>query len=437
MYRIKKGSVLTEQQITAYIEKHNAERIHLQKLKDYYLGRQDILNRQMADKYKPNNKIVNPFANYITDTFVGYFMGEPVSYKSTKENEDYLLKIQSIFNYNDEQEENAELAKDSSIYGAAYELLYLDEDTQIRFKPLNPIEIIPIFDDTIEENLEYFIRYYEITTDILNSQKEYRVEVYSKTEIKTYNYTNKVLSPMGVEFHQFKEVPIVIYQNNTEEIGDFENVISLIDSYDKLNSDSINDFEAFVDCYMVLQGMEGTDNEDIAAMKQNRVILLPENAGAEWLIKNQPDVYIENLKNRIAQNIHKFSKVPNMSDENFANNASGVAIRYKLMGLENATSKKERKFKKGLQRRIELITNIFYLFGSSYDWRAIEPVFTRNIPSNAAEVADMLTKIQGLISEETALSLLPFIENPKEEIERKNSEIEVPQYNIFEEEVNE
>ena len=65
-----------------------------------------------------------------------------------------------IFEYNDEADENAELAKNASIYGVAYELLYFsDEEHMIRFKALNPTEIIPIYDKTVEENLLAVIRY--------------------------------------------------------------------------------------------------------------------------------------------------------------------------------------------------------------------------------------------------------------------------------------
>lgn len=438
MFRIQKGSELTEQQVIYFIKKHKTDLLRYNKLKNYYIGKQDILNRQITDTTKPNNKIVSPFANYITDTYVGYFMGEPTTYKADKGSEELLERIKDIFNYNDEQEENAELAKNASIYGTAYELLYLDTDAQIRFKALNTEDVIVVFDDTVEDNLEYAIRVYVDTTTAAESVysndrvDRYIVEIYSKDNIATYKFEGNSLTLVDVVEHQFKEVPIVLFQNNSEELGDFETVISLIDAYDKLNSDSLNDFEAFVDCYLVLKGMEGTELADIQEMKEKRVMLLPtDGASAEWLTKNQPDTHIENLKNRIENNIHKFSKVPNMSDESFANNASGVAIKYKLMGMENATSKKERKFKKGLQRRIELITNIFYILGTTYDYRAIIPVFKRNIPANIMETADMLTKIQGLISNETALGLLPFIEDATEEIKRKIEEDKISGYDIF------
>jgi len=46
----------------------------------------------------------------------------------------------------------------------------------------------------------------------------------------------------------------------------------------------------------------------------------------------------------------KISMVPNMSDENFVGNYSGVALRYKLLTFEQAIKNKERFFEKAYSR---------------------------------------------------------------------------------------
>lgn len=170
--------------------------------------------------------------------------------------------------------------------------------------------------------------------------------------------------------------------------------------------------------------MEGTEADDIAAMKELRVLLMSSDAKAEWLTKDVNDTYIENLKNRLDTQIHKFSRCPALTDENFAANASGVAMKYKLMGLETATSKKERAFKKALQRRLELICNIFSIMGKDYDYRELQITFTRNIPANLVEMADVVSKIGNLLSEETQISMLPIDTNAEQEKQRKQQEEE-------------
>ena len=374
----------------------------------------------MKDKSKPNNKIANAYASYITDTLVGYFIGEPISYTS---NDDVLLQdLSMIFEYNDEADENAELAKNASIYGVAYEMLYLsEEDKMIRFKALNPKEIIPIFDKTVEQNLMAVIRYYD-DYDVVDDKTYTLVEVIDNTMVRRYKMDNSFL--LLEEYpHYFGMVPVAIYKNNEEERGDFEAVISLIDAYDKMESDTLNDFEYFVDAYLALYGFTA-EPEDVAQMKEKRILLMDEGTSAEWLIKQTSDTYVENMKNRLDADIHKFAKCPNMADKEFASNASGVAIKFKLLGTENLVSIKERKFKRGLQQRLELMSMINSVLREGFDWRGIDIIFTRNVPSNDTDIANMVNTLKDIVSEETLLAQIPFVENVQDELERLKQERE-------------
>lgn len=376
----------------------------------------------MKDPAKPNNKIANAYASYITDTLTGYFIGEPITYTSI---DDKLLQdLTMIFEYNDEADENAELAKTASIYGVAYEMLYFnEEDKMIRFNTLSPLETIPIFDKTIEKKLLAVIRYYD-DYDVVEDKTYTIIEVIDDAYVRRYRwYSSTDLVLLDEYPHYFSMVPVAIFKNNEEETGDFENVISLIDAYDKMESDSLNDFEYFVDAYLALYGLTA-EEEDVARMKENRVLLMDEGTKAEWLIKQTSDAYIENMKNRLDKDIHKFSKCPNMSDENFASNASGVAIKFKLLGTENLISIKERKFKRGLQQRLELISVINSVLRESFDWRAIDIVFTRNIPSNDVDIANVVNSLKDVVSEETLLAQIPFVEDVQDELERLKQERE-------------
>lgn len=121
------------------------------------------------------------------------------------------------------------------------------------------------------------------------------------------------------------------------------------------------------------------------------------------------------------------ANVPHMCDDAFGGNLSGVAISYKLWGLEQICSIKERKFKKSLQRRIELIANILNIMGHNYDYRDIIPKFRRNRPQNDLETAEIVTKLSGDLSRETRLQMIPFVENVQEEIDRLDKEKEQDQ----------
>lgn len=423
MIKLNSDVALTNDIVKKIIDNHKQyEMPRLQKLEDYYLAKNEILKRQMVDSTKPNNRIANPYANYITDTLTGYFMGEPITYSAIDNS--IVEELNLIFEYNDEADENVELARSCSIFGVGYEMLYVDIDGNIRFKRLDAKECIPVYDDTIENELLYFVRYY-LDKDIATDKEFMWIEVIDKEKTMRYKATNTGSNMELIEEipHYFNMVPIAIYKNNEEEVGDFENVISLIDAYDKLESDSLNDFEYFCDAYLALIGFTA-DADDVAQMKENRVLLLDKDTDAKWLIKDEQDSTVENLKTRIDKDIHKFSKCPNLADENFASNASGVAIKYKMVGTENLIAVKERKFKRGLQRRLELISIVQNIKLNQFDWRAVDIIFTRNLPTNDTEIASMVNTLSNIVSTETLLAQIPFVEDIQAEMKRLEKEKE-------------
>lgn len=418
MYRTDKDELSIED-IQKFIKKHKAESIRYIKLQKYYEGKHDILDHTSRDG-QPNNKIVNPYPKYITDMLVGYFVGQPISYTS-KEEDGLLEDLQAIFDYSDEQEENLELAKICSIKGKAYELLYRDEDARIRFNEFGPDQMFVIYDMTISPSIKFAIRYYDVGE---GNDKVTYAEVYDKEVCTLYKGKDSDLSLEQITPHAFKEVPVVEYVNNKEEQGDFEQVITLIDAYNKAQSNTLNDMDQFTDAYLILVNMAGTDSERIDELKRDRVMLLDDDGDAKWLIKEINDAWVENYKDRVRRDIHKFSYTPDMQDESFGNNLSGVSIRYKILAMEQIRSNKERKFKKGLQRRIELICNSLSLEKDIDLFTDINIKFANTLPQNIYELSQTIKNLSPYLSSETLLNQLPFVENAKEELEKKKAEDE-------------
>lgn len=419
MYRTDKEELNIED-IQKFIKKHKAEAVRYYKLQDYYEGKHDI-NSLKKDEGQPNNKIVNPFPKYITDMLVGYFVGQPISYTAKDDKNTLLDSLQDIFDYSDEQEENLELAKICSVKGKAYELLYRDEDARIRFNEFGPEQLFVIHDMTISPAIKFAIRYYDVGED---NDKMTFVEVYDKEACWQYKGKNDVYELIDVTDHSFNDVPVVEYVNNKEEQGDFEQVISLIDAYNKSQSNTLNDMDQFTDAYLILVNMNGTDSKRISELKKDRVMLLDEDGDAKWLTKDVNDAWVENYKDRLRRDIHKFSYTPDMQDESFGNNLSGVSIRYKILAMEQIRANKERKFKKGLQRRIELIYNSISLEKDIDLFTNINIKFANTLPQNVYELSQTIKNLSPYLSNETLLNQLPFIDNAKEEVEKKKTEEE-------------
>ena len=313
-----KDTVLTKELIQKLINKHSEERARIIKLKKYYKGRNtNILHRLYEDKNKPSNRLIHGYASYITDNYVGYLVGQPVSYKS--DNEDLLEKLNDNFLYNDEVDENTTIAQEQSICGYAYELLYRDEDANARFSCVNTEDTIVVYDNTLEEKELFVIRYIRNEDITENDTNKGICYVYTKDREEAYNLENNILGQLIYsEVNYFSDVPICTYENNRQRIGDFEKVLSLIDAYDQANSDTANDFEYFTNALLVVSGilMDDTDQEGRPLnFKENRVLNFADStAKAEYLIKNINDTALENYKNRLNADIHKFSNVVDLSD---------------------------------------------------------------------------------------------------------------------------
>lgn len=406
--------------IINYIQANQCEQAREQKLIDYYRGDSAIKHRQYADAAKPCNRVANPFATHLTNTAVGYFVGKPVTYTCT--NDTLTQYITDITRYNDDVAENSTLARYASICGVAYELLYIDCDGQIRYKALEPTHSIPIYCNDLEGELLYFIRYWT-DTDILTHIDTTYVQAYSRDTISTYRQDISTLTLIDSQPHNFGMVPIVVYQNNDDNIGDFELVIPLIDAYDNVQSDSVDAMDYFSDCYLMLSGMQGTDADDIASMRTNRVLLVDTDGDAKFLTKDANDAAEENLKNRLQKDIHKLSSIPDITEEGFAT-TSGIALRYKLIGFETLTASKETLFRRGLQKRFELICSILRLMGQDLDYRDIQIIFTRNLPVDSSEIVNVINGAGHLLSKETQLALLPYDIDVAAEIEKKAKEDE-------------
>ena len=403
----------TPKEIIKLIAEQDRYRARYRKLQNYYEGYNSIIHRSMRDTTKPNNRLVSGYPAYITDLMQGYFIGKPVTYTSA--NKELIRLIQDINNYNDEQDENSELAKIASIKGRAYEIVYFDEDSQIRFNELDPENVIMVHDDSINPEPLVAIR--------IISDK--RCEVYTRTEVIEYRIDGSRLIQEGRNMHGFSQVPIIEFLNNKEGIGDFERVISLIDAYDRAQSDTANDFEEFTDAFLCLVNLNGTDREDIEQLKRNKVLLLDEQGDAQWLIKNINDAALENYKNRLNDDILRFAKIPDVTDNNFVGNASGVAMKYKLLALDQVIATKQRKFKRALQRRLELICEALSLKRDepmtdgpgNYDYRDIQINFEVNKPIDEKAMLDTAIAMMGITSTATALSRVPGVDDVEKELE--------------------
>lgn len=428
MFRTPKETEMTPQLLDEFIAKHKQEVTQrYDRLYRAYISDHDILHQKEKPKYKPDNRIVVNFPKYIVDTMNGFFIGNPV--KITAKDDIVSEVVEFIDQYNDQDNNNAELSKVCSIYGHGYEMYYADEEGNLCITYLDPREAFMIYDESIVERPLFFVRRY---TD---SDRNEWGSISNAIGVRHFKLSGGVrwLEDDWIP-HNFEGVPATEYVENAERQGIFEPVMTMVDAFNKAISEKANDVDYFSDAYLKIFGPE-LSTEDISFIRDNRVLNFNgedlDKIVAEFMEKPSNDAGQENFLNRLERLIFQISMVANISDENFGT-SSGIALKYKLLAMNNLAKTKERKFTSGMNRRYKLLFSHPSLSSKVKrdDWVQVKPVFTPNIPANLLEEAQIAKEMEGITSRETQLKVISAVDNVKEEIEKIEEENKVPERTI-------
>ena len=417
MFILPKDTEITLELLQEFLDKHKREvNNRFIKLKDAYESNHDILTAPKKAAHKPDNRIVVNFPKYIVDTINGFFIGNPIKVVADdKAVSDY---VEFLDQYNDQDDNNAELSKLCDIYGKGYEVYYTDENAELCITYCSPIEAFMIFDDSIVERPMYFVRRW---TDRENH--EYG-EISDKGYKRSFRVTGGLQWLNEWEVHNFDDVPATEFIENAERQGAFEPVLTIVNAYNKAISEKANDVDYFADAYLKILGA-ALDDTGAKHIRDNRIINFEgDDAGkivVEFMGKPEGDTTQENLLERLERLIFQISMVANISDENFGS-ATGIALKYKLQAMSNLAKIKERKFTSGMNRRYKI------LFGHPASkvqkdaWMQLHYQYTPNMPANLLEEAQIAAQMEGITSHATQLRVLSVIDNVEDELEKIEEE---------------
>jgi len=448
------GKGVTNQIINDLIKDHRIK--HDQMISNYqrYMASNapdgvPVLTRKMPGLNKVNNKLNNPFDVDIIDVKLGYMLGNPIIYGLDKLSESDLAILKDFNLANNSEDIDGETLKMASICGYASRLLYINQDGQARIMNVNPWECIFIKDGSLNES-QYAMRFY----DMIDGEKiRIYVEWYDSTDIYYYisddskNKTNETVLTFAAykkmnndgqmvssQPHMFEGIPLIQFENNQEHQGDCDKVYAEIDAYDRAISDVNSEIEQFRLAYLAIYGMLPTD-EMVEKAKQTGIFGLPDKeAVMEFITKNLNDDIIEHHLDRLEDNIYRFAKSVNFKDEAFAGTVTGIAMKFKMFGLESKCIISERKFTAALRTQYKILSSVWAAKGSKVDYLNITFAWTRNFPLNLLDEAETSSKLKGLVSEKKRLGLLSFIDDPEAEMkamEEENADIpnlDEPQY---------
>lgn len=393
---------------------------------DLYVGNHPfLLKPKDPTSFRPDNRLVSNWFNYVVDTYVGYFAGEPVKISFKDDNKAKNEALQSWLDANSLQDKLSEIAKQVAIYGRSYLVAYQTEKAETKTAVVNPTQGFMIYDASINPKPLAFVRYTRLDSKLTG-------EVYGRSGIYLFDddgINEKVICAA------FDGVPAVEFYANEERLSIVGKIKTLVEAYNKTFSQKANQVQYFDAAYLAILGIQlpkDDDGNDILDLGANNVLYSPSadsaNGRVEFLSKPDGDNMQENMLNRLVNDIFQTAMVANLNDEAFSGNSSGVAIRYKLLAMQNQASIEERKFKQAIKEflSVALSAGTTELGSISKDdvLKNIDSRFTRNIPVNLADEASTAKTLEGVVSKETQLKALTIVDDPKTEIERIASEKE-------------
>lgn len=435
-----------------FVGAHRAEQLdRLKELKRYYLADNNIKYREeKSDPYSADNRIASDWAKYIAIFEQGYMLGNPVEYKN--ENAEIQKLIDQFSKQNNEKDHNVAIKTDLAIYGRAYELLntFQDEDGSVWVKlyRMDPEQTFVIYDDSFEQRSLMAVNYYSISYG--NGHKRDFVKVYTSNAIYEYvddNQETDTLKLKEVSEHFFNGVPVNEFSNNADRTGAFEAVLDSIDAYDLSQSELANFQQDSNEALLVISGnpFTGVEDKDFLedgrvnpngrlavsqAFKKAKILILDDNPipggsapSAHYLVKTYDTTGAEAYKERLVNDILRFTFTPDTTDNNFGGVQSGEAMKYKMMAADNYRGKQELLFEKGLMRRLRLTVNIWKIKGNdSENYNLINEtnvVFTPNLPQNDVEMVAIVKSLYGMVSEQTIVEILEQVTGVNAEAEMK------------------
>lgn len=405
------------------------------------------------DKRKADYRCRHNYGDYISRFCSGYIFGKPTKVQVEDEKENIF--IQDLNTKNSLDALNLRLAYDVSTFGRAYEIHYRNNDDEDKIALSSVFETFLIYDLTVEHKKIAGVR----TSKFRKKDRlMYKIFLYTHNRQIEFELTDlhkeNDLVIVSQKAHFYEEVPIIEWKNGWDRYGDFETSISQIDLYDAAQSDTSNYMHDLNDALLVIKGdlkrlgltMDNMSEEKkklISSLRDDNILMLytgvnsqgeETNVDAEYLYKQYDVAGTEAYKQRLDKDIHKLTSTPDLTDENFSGNQSGIAMQYKTYGLSLKIATKMSEFERCLKNRYKLINNLHKNINENLiDIDQLTVTFILNFPEDVWGEIESFVSVGGEISNKTLLDKLNTVKSTDEELQRLEEEKENDPYkNDFE-----
>lgn len=382
-----------------------------QRLYDYYRGEQSV-DKGETVRGRPDNRLRAPFPRYITEVHTGYFLGLPptVAYGGAAG-----ARYAALSRELDLPHLYFDLGRDLSICGAGFALVWAERGG-VKVCRCDPCGCFAIRSGDAGAPLLAAVRLFA------SGRGGTRGVLYTAERLVPFVWDGTGVTLGAAEENLLHTIPLLPFSNNCQGVGDFAMVTGLVDAYNVLLSGALDDMQSVANAFLALYGMQGTTQRDIEQANRSRILSLSEGGRAEFVVKNLNHEALGQLEVNLRRSILQLSMTPDLCDEHFAGNSSGVALQYKLWGIEQVRAAKERTFTDGLRALLAVLTEGECLLGRSVDLTGGEVTFYKNLPQDNAALAETLLSLSPLLSRQTILENLPWVADAQEELRRRAAE---------------
>lgn len=382
-----------------------------QRLYDYYRGEQSV-DKGETVRGRPDNRLRAPFPRYITEVHTGYFLGLPptVAYGGAAG-----ARYAALSRELDLPHLYFDLGRDLSICGAGFALVWAERGG-VKVCRCDPCGCFAIRSGDAGAPLLAAVRLFA------SGRGGTRGVLYTAERLVPFVWDGTGVTLGAAEENLLHTTPLLPFYNNCQGVGDFAMVTGLVDAYNVLLSGALDDMQSVANAFLALYGMQGTTQRDIEQANRSRILSLSEGGRAEFVVKNLNHEALGQLEVNLRRSILQLSMTPDLCDEHFAGNSSGVALQYKLWGIEQVRAAKERTFTDGLRALLAVLTEGERLLGRSVDLTGGEVTFYKNLPQDNAALAETLLSLSPLLSRQTILENLPWVADAQEELRRRAAE---------------
>ena len=457
-----------EKEIAAW--KCSAQRAKQIKAFRYYDGEHDILSRkrkmigedgklQTVDNL-PNNRIGDNQYTKMVNQKSNYLFGKPFTVNC--ENGEYVELLKSVF---DKRFMRTLKSAGKAAYngGIAWLHPYYNEQGAFGFKMFPAYEILPFWKDSEHTELLFFVRVYKSSVYEWGKRKEVeKVEVYDLEGVHLFILDGEKLIP-DIRDSQRADIPYVIAEDegiisginwsriplipiksNEQEIPLLKKVKSLQDGINIMLSDFQNNMQEDArNTILVLKNYDGTNlgefRKNLATFGAVKVRYDGDaKGGVETLeIKVNAENYkviVEIFKKALIENAMGYDA----KDDRLSGNPNQMNIQSMYSDIDMDANDMETEVQAAFDDILWFVNahlaNMRYV---DFDGEDVKVIFNRDMLMNESEIITDCQNSQGIISDETIISMHPWVDDPKIELERLKSqkameqEEMMSQYNPF------